>query len=60
MRTVSPTFALVGVIRSLGPLGAAGKRKERKGGEIEREGRERDRERVGVEERKKEREVEGR
>lgn len=30
MRTVSPTFALVGDMKSLGPLGAAEKRKEKK------------------------------
>lgn len=30
MRTVSPTFALVGDIKSLGPFGAAEKRKKRK------------------------------
>lgn len=29
MRTVSPTFALVGVIKSLGPLGAAGREREK-------------------------------
>lgn len=29
MRTVSPTFALLGDIKSLGPLGAAEKRKRR-------------------------------
>lgn len=28
MRTVSPTFALVGDMKSLGPLGAAGKKEE--------------------------------